>query len=229
MVSLLSIPKYRHFSQKAISVLVCMPTTYFCEQGFSALVKNELKKKQNQISSFLWGGPLKKAFSLISHKWRVQFSRHHIKEDTFSFLFTLSCCSCSCRCLHCRCGRRKGPWRLKCAAFSRKKFISQFHVGKMKFHNCCPLDKSLWPPYGTTRHWLPLEKSFRWPCTFMSQILCCPSVRPADLRSIHRLLQARHSTMPSILKFCYFGFIFDNKGHGPRKTCLWTPGWEPLV
>jgi len=62
LVSLLSIPKYRHFSQKAISVLVCMPTTYFCEQGFSALVKNELKKKQNQISSFFMRGALEKGF-----------------------------------------------------------------------------------------------------------------------------------------------------------------------
>jgi len=42
-VSLLSIPEYRHLSQKAIPVLVRMPTIYFWKQGCSALVKKESK------------------------------------------------------------------------------------------------------------------------------------------------------------------------------------------
>jgi len=44
---LLSIPDNRNLSQKAISVLVRMPTTYFCEQGFSALVKVKSKKRNS--------------------------------------------------------------------------------------------------------------------------------------------------------------------------------------
>jgi len=46
-VSLLSIPDYRNRSQKAISVLVRMPTTYFSEKGFSALVNIESKKRNS--------------------------------------------------------------------------------------------------------------------------------------------------------------------------------------
>ena len=44
-VSRFTIPDYRNLSQKAISVLVRMPTTYICEQEFSALVKIQSKRE----------------------------------------------------------------------------------------------------------------------------------------------------------------------------------------
>ena len=40
----------------------------------------------------------------------------------------------------------------------------------------------------------------------INQILCCPLAQFLDLRLIHRLLQARHSTTASSLEFCYFAF-----------------------
>jgi len=46
-VSRLTIPDYRNLSQKAISVLVRMPTTYIWEQEFSALVKIKSKKRNS--------------------------------------------------------------------------------------------------------------------------------------------------------------------------------------
>jgi len=46
-VSLLSIPEYRNLSEKAISDLVRIPTTYFCEQGFSTLVEMKSKKRNS--------------------------------------------------------------------------------------------------------------------------------------------------------------------------------------
>jgi len=38
-VSLLSIPEYRNLTQPAIYVFDHMPTTFLCEQGFSASVE----------------------------------------------------------------------------------------------------------------------------------------------------------------------------------------------
>ena len=44
-VSLFEVPEYQNLAQKAISVLIRMPTTYLCEQGFSALVEIKSNKR----------------------------------------------------------------------------------------------------------------------------------------------------------------------------------------
>ena len=44
-VSLYEVPEYQNLAQKAISVLIRMPTTYLCEQGFPALVEIKTKKR----------------------------------------------------------------------------------------------------------------------------------------------------------------------------------------
>ena len=43
--------KCKNFAEKAAAVLVQMPRTYLCEQGFSSLVeiKSKKKKKRNSI------------------------------------------------------------------------------------------------------------------------------------------------------------------------------------
>ena len=46
-VSFLKVYEYRILAQKTISILICMPTTYLCEQGFSALVEIKSKKRNS--------------------------------------------------------------------------------------------------------------------------------------------------------------------------------------
>ena len=46
-VSLLSILEYQTLSQKAISILVRMPSTYHCKQEFSSLVEIKSKKRNS--------------------------------------------------------------------------------------------------------------------------------------------------------------------------------------
>ena len=46
-VSLLEVHEYRNLAQKAIFILVHMPTTYFGEQGFSAVVEIESNKRNS--------------------------------------------------------------------------------------------------------------------------------------------------------------------------------------
>ena len=46
-ILLLKVYEYRILAQKAISILICMPTTYLCEQRFSALLKIKLKKRNS--------------------------------------------------------------------------------------------------------------------------------------------------------------------------------------
>ena len=73
-VTLLSIHEYRHLSQKPISVLVYIPTIYFCEHGFSALVENESKNRKSiKEVDFLWEEPLK-GYNHIFHNRRMKFS-----------------------------------------------------------------------------------------------------------------------------------------------------------
>ena len=44
-VSVSEFSKYKNSAEKAIAVLVQMPTTYLCEGGFSSLVEIKSKKK----------------------------------------------------------------------------------------------------------------------------------------------------------------------------------------
>ena len=46
-VSLFEVYEYRNLAQKAISILVSKPATYFCEEGFSALVETKSKKRNS--------------------------------------------------------------------------------------------------------------------------------------------------------------------------------------
>ena len=46
-VSFLKVYEYRILAQKTISIFICMPTTYLCEQGFSALVEIKSKKRNS--------------------------------------------------------------------------------------------------------------------------------------------------------------------------------------
>ena len=48
-VSLLSNLEYQTLDQKAISILVRMPSTYHCEQGFSSLVEVNSKKRNSKM------------------------------------------------------------------------------------------------------------------------------------------------------------------------------------
>lgn len=46
-VSLHEFPEYKNLAEKAIAVLVQMPTTYLCEEGFSSLVEIKSKKRNS--------------------------------------------------------------------------------------------------------------------------------------------------------------------------------------
>ena len=46
-VSLLEVHEYQNLAQKAIFILVCMPTTYLGEQEFSALVEIKSNKRKS--------------------------------------------------------------------------------------------------------------------------------------------------------------------------------------
>jgi len=57
-VSLLEFPESKNLAQKAIDVLVQMPTTYLCEQGFSSLVEIKSNKRNSilDIDCLMRGG-----------------------------------------------------------------------------------------------------------------------------------------------------------------------------
>ena len=44
-VYLLKFPEYEKLAQKAIAILIEMPTTYFCEESFSNLMEIKSKKR----------------------------------------------------------------------------------------------------------------------------------------------------------------------------------------
>ena len=46
-VHLLNVPEYRSIAEKAISVLIQMPTTYLCESGFSCLCEIKSRKRNS--------------------------------------------------------------------------------------------------------------------------------------------------------------------------------------
>ena len=56
--SLLEFSEYKNLAKKAIAVLVQMPTTYLCEEGFSGLVEIKSKKRNSllDIDSLMRGG-----------------------------------------------------------------------------------------------------------------------------------------------------------------------------
>ena len=56
--SLLEFLEYRKLAKKAIAVLVQMPKTYLCEEGFSSLVEIKSKKRNSilDIDSLMRGG-----------------------------------------------------------------------------------------------------------------------------------------------------------------------------
>ena len=43
---LLKFPNYEKLAQKAIAILIQMPTTYFCEEKFLYSHRNQIKKKK---------------------------------------------------------------------------------------------------------------------------------------------------------------------------------------
>ena len=76
-VSLFEVPEYQNLAQKAISVLIRMPTTYLCEQGFSALV--EIKSnKRNAIKDVdtLMRGALD-SLVFLNYLMKLQQQRSH--------------------------------------------------------------------------------------------------------------------------------------------------------
>ena len=79
-VSLFEVLEYQNFAQKAISVLIRMPTTYLCEQGFSALVEIKSNKRNaiKDVDTLMRGAletRLLPCFSQLADK--IQQQRSH--------------------------------------------------------------------------------------------------------------------------------------------------------
>ena len=78
-VSLLSNLEYQTLTQKAVSILVRMPSTYHCEQGFSFLVEIKSKKRNSikEVVTFMRGAletQLMPRFSQLADKTQQQQS-----------------------------------------------------------------------------------------------------------------------------------------------------------
>ena len=49
-VSLIDFSEYKNLAEKAVAVVVQMPTTYLCEKGFSRLVEIKSKKRNSILN-----------------------------------------------------------------------------------------------------------------------------------------------------------------------------------
>jgi len=120
LVSLLSISGYRHLSQKAISVLVHMPTTYLCEMSKI----NQKRETQSRKLISYERGPWKRVTNsfFTTGGWNPATK---LNETCFLFhsychpaaAFVVAVCTAAI-------GVGRGPWILKLATFSRKMFFA---------------------------------------------------------------------------------------------------------
>ena len=67
-VSLWKFSEYKSLAEKAVAVLVQMPTAYLCEKGFSSLIEIKSKKRNSilDIGSLMQGG-IQKELSRYGH------------------------------------------------------------------------------------------------------------------------------------------------------------------
>ena len=71
----LKFPEYEKLAQKAIAILTQMPTTYFCEESFSNLVKIKSRREtQYDIDSLMIEKEIKLRYLQIAEKMQQQSS-----------------------------------------------------------------------------------------------------------------------------------------------------------
>ena len=85
--SLLEFSKYKNLAKKTIAVLVQMPTTYLCEEGFFSQVEIKSKKRNSilDIDSLMRGG-VEKELPHIMFKLRKLCKNKQATKSIWSLL-----------------------------------------------------------------------------------------------------------------------------------------------